>query len=327
MLLAFLLLACASKTPSSDTSETGWDRGPSPYSLDDVLRWNHVQVKGTHNSTHLEPETVVHPSHRYSHATLTDQLEVQGVRQFELDLHRTAEGELVVFHLPGIDEETTCRLFEDCLREIKSWSDNHGWHLPLLVWIEPKDDLDSAVPELSTLEGHLLEMDEVIRSVWAEERLFTPDDLRADHATLPDALAASGWPTLGELRGQIAFAMIDTGDHRTAYLDGAPALEGRALFVDSSDTSEAFAAMIKDGDDAQITEWVLEGWLVTANGSMADHEADAAAASDAGRMAAGVHALATDRAAEGDDYWLDLAPRCNPVSAPDVCVDAEVEQL
>ncbi len=340
--LALLLLATAACSSTTDpaTGDTGgdtagdtaggpWDRGDNPHGQDDLLRLNHVQVKGTHNSTHLQPDTVWDDSHRYSHPTLTEQLERDAVRQFELDVHLAEDGSWEVFHLPVIDEETTCRKLADCLGELKTWSDANGWHLPLVVWIEPKDEIDEAADGYQLIGDRLLELDAAIRAVWPDDRTFSPDDLRGEHATLPEALAADGWPLLAQVRGQAMFALLDSGAHRATYLDGAPALQGRLLFVDTQDPQEASAALIKDGSATQITDWATGGLLVTTNGSSATDSDETAQAADQQALEAGVHHLATDMSGPTDEggYWLDLAPRCNPVTAPAACLDAEVERL
>lgn len=316
----------------ADTGSVGgeapWDRGPNPHALDDVLRFDHVQVKGTHNSYHQEPANPVDDSHRYSQPTLTDQLDLHHVRQLELDLHLTEQGQWHVFHIPGIDQETSCLAFVDCLQEIRDWSDAHGWHLPITVWLEPKDDVDALVDGYQSIEGEaLLTVDDAIREVWPEERLFRSDDLRGEHDTLPAALAAEGWPTLGVLRGRILFALLDAGRHRDTYTAGASNLAGRVLFVDSSSQNDPFAALVKDGSPVEITEWVQAGFAITDNGSAADDDPVSAEAADSSILAAGVHHAATDLAAPTTPYWLDLAPRCNPVRAPAECDDAEIEKL
>jgi hypothetical protein len=75
-------------------------------SIDDDLRWNEIQVIGTHNSYHLAPQRSllemirlaagkqVAESIDYSHAPLQQQLEEYGVRQFELDLFADPKGGL-----------------------------------------------------------------------------------------------------------------------------------------------------------------------------------------------------------------------------------------
>ena len=62
--------------------------GPA-FPLDDVLRANHVQVVGTHNSYHVMTADI--PQWRYTHAPLDEQIAEQGVRQFELDAYWDAD--------------------------------------------------------------------------------------------------------------------------------------------------------------------------------------------------------------------------------------------
>jgi hypothetical protein len=283
-------------------------------------------VKGTHNSYHQEPDVLVDASMGYSQPTLTEQLDDWGVRQVELDVHLGADGQWQVFHIPTIDDRSSCPLLADCLAELKDWSDRVGWHLPLIVWIEPKDDVDALVEGLVAIGDQLDTLDDAILDVWPRSRVFTPDDLRGDHATLPEALGAGGWPVLRELRGKAIFAMIDSDAHRDTYLAPSDVLAGRVLFVDTTDASEPFAAMVKDGSPAEITAWAEAGFLITTNGSEAADDAPTATAKDTAAQDAGIHHLATDRPADdGGDYWLDLAPRCNPVTAPPACTDDEVE--
>ena len=322
--MAILLFFWACRPDVSDTG-TVWDRGPNPHALDDVLRLNHIQTKGSHNSYHLEPETVYDDSHRYSHPTLTEQLDLQ-VRQLELDLHLTEDGEWQVFHLPSIDAETTCLAFSSCLGEIKDWSDDNGWHLPITVWLEPKDDLDAVAEGLVSIGDAIASVDDEIRQVFPDARLLTPDDLRGDAASISAGLSASGWPLLGEVRGRVIFALLDTGSHRTSYLQGAPDLAGRVLFVDGT-PQEPITAFIKDGSAAEIADWSAAGFMVTSNGSTAGDGADGQQ-QDAALLEAGTHHIATDFTAPiGDAYWLDLTPRCNPVAAPASCADEELERL
>ena len=146
-LCVLLMVGCVA--PGSGVEVDPEESLKAPYlPLDDVLRLNHVQAKGTHNSYHVEPDVVFHDSHRYSHAPLDAQLRDQGVRQLELDLHYREDVGFEIFHLPGIDEVSTCVRFVDCLQEISDWSQEQPGHLPVMIWLEPKDDMDELVPSL-----------------------------------------------------------------------------------------------------------------------------------------------------------------------------------
>lgn len=339
-LLILLTCACtgkpASRADTADSADPG--PGPSPYSQDDTLRLQHVQALGTHNSTHIEPDPVIHPSHAYTHAPLTEQLEAQGVRALELDIHLHVDDGFHVFHLPNVDAETTCLRLADCLGEVRAWSEANPWHLPLMIWMEPKDeDLDLVVPEYDSFGDRHGEWEDAILDSLPRERIFTPDDLRGAHADLPTAIAAEGgWPTLGALRGKVVLSMLDGGDHRTTYLDGNPALEGRLMFVHSADPAAPHAATFKindaDGEAERVRELVQAGFLVTSNvRDGPEHDAETGAAHLAASLAAGANFLMSDRPAPVDG-WSSSIPggnpaACNPASAPAACTAAEVEAL
>ena len=328
VLAAFLAAGC-------DSSDDGDQR----YPLDDRLRFNHVQAKGTHNSYHVEPDTIFSDEHRYTHAPLDVQLADQGVRQFEIDLHLREDQGFEVFHLPLIDPDTTCRRFMDCLALTRAWSDANPGHLPIVFWLEPKDEADDPAldPEMIPIEGHYDELEAEILSVWPAERILAPDDLRRGLDTLPEAVAAHGWPTLGELRGKAIFSMLDSGEHREAYAAGSPNLNGKLMFVDASDPTDAYAAMFKINNavsDAERVRTLLEqGFVVTSNTDGVDRSDEDNAKKLAATLAAGSHFISSDLPApvDGHEYWFDMpggAPaRCNPLTAPAECTSEDVEIL
>lgn len=314
------------------------DLGPDAFRgpLDDVLRLNHVQARGTHNSYHLRPDPLFHPSHDYEHAPLDVQLSAQGVRQFELDTHAVIDGAFDVLHIPRIDPRSSCLAFRDCLATLKGWSDAHPGHLPIVVWIEPKDIGASPADGYEVSVDRMHELDGEILAVWPRSRVFAPDDLRGPHPTLPAALSAEGWPTLGRVRGHIIFSLLDREAHREAYRAGSPNLAGRLLFVNPDGPDDPAAAFFKinDGGSEAARARVAEGFIVTSNVD----SPDAPAAENASRRAAaldnGVHFLSSDlpspRAA-GDLDWLDIPggspARCNPVTAPLGCSSGALEDL
>jgi hypothetical protein len=305
------------------------------YPLDEELRFHHLQAIGTHNSYHLEPESPFDDSHRYSHAALDVQLEL-GARQFELDLHLTATGIFEVFHLPGgVDSETTCLKFTDCLQVMKNWSEEHDEHLPLMVWLEPKDeDFDWADARYQPIFGHYEALEAEVLSVWPAKKVISPDEIRGAHATLPEAIESTGWPALGALRGRIIFALLDSENHRAAYLQPAANLAGRLFFVATASTSEPSAALFKindaRSDAARIAELAAKHYLITTN-------ADSVGESDASNLNrlqasldAGAHFSSTDFIG-GEGYRAEIpggAPaRCNPRTAPVRCTAADIEAL
>lgn len=302
------------------------------WPLDDLLRLNHAQSKGTHNSYHREPEHPIDDSHRYSHASLSDQLEHQGVRQFELDLHLRANGGLEVFHLPGgLDSETSCRRFTQCLEEIEAWSTAHRDHFPIMIWLEPKDDVDWLDMDYAPLTDEYARIEADIRATLPEDRIIVPDELRGDHDTLREAILAEGWPTLAQTRGRVLFALLDTGAHRDAYLGADRSLAGKLLFVDAATTTADYASVFKINHPAAARPFVEAGFLVTSNvdGSAETDEANRARAQYA--FDNGVHYLSSDLPAptEGRGYWLEIPggspSRCNPMTAPEACQSSDIE--
>ncbi|MFN7146058.1 MAG: Ca2+-dependent phosphoinositide-specific phospholipase C, partial [Myxococcota bacterium] len=290
---------------------------PTKLALDDVLRVNHLQAEATHNSYHLAPDPYVVPEWDYSMPTLTEQLRL-GVRQLELDVHLEG-GELRVYHAIGLDDGTTCATLAACLDEVAAWSGRYPAHLPLYVQIEIKDDVggDPFVDPPA--------LDDVILAHGPAP--VTPAEVRGAHATLAEAMAAEGWPTLGETRGRAIYGLDDAGDHRDAYRARG---EG-VLFVNAAPTDpDAALAIVNDPASPDLPAVLAAGLLVRL---FADTAEDDAATSQADRdraLRAGGHWLSTDRPDDTDTIEGFAIPggtpaRCNPVTAPPECTSSAVE--
>jgi hypothetical protein len=326
-------LACSAKSSDSGVADT---RPPNPHSLDDVLGWDDLQVLGTHNSSHIQPDSPVHDSHYYTHPPLDEQLELYGVRGFELDIHLHETDGFQVFHLPNVDDQTTCLQLADCLGLLSDWSLAHPWHLPIMVWLEPKDgDLDAAVPELLRFVDRHDELEDAILDVIPRSRIFTPDDLRGDHATLPDALAADGPPTLSRLRDRFVFSMLDSSEHRDAYVAPDSALSGRLMFADG-EAGDPWAAVVKINDAVDAAETVQAmaqaGYWISSNiDDGPESTPELGAAHLEASLASGTHVLKVDRAKPADGWSSEIPggqpARCNPVTAPPECTAAELESV
>lgn len=154
------------------------DGCPPAYPRDDVLRLNHMQVLGSHNSYHLQAAPPLFEaitafseelarSLEYTHAPLPVQFAEQGIRQIELDVFADPFGglyaapvglELItgdpdarlpgmdapgfkVLHVQDIDYATTCATFVECLQQVRQWSEANPQHAPLAILVEAKDDV------------------------------------------------------------------------------------------------------------------------------------------------------------------------------------------
>src|SRR3990170_3778897 len=227
-------------------------------------------------------------SMEYTHRPFDEQLGLLGIRQVELDVFADPNGGLFavplgpifvqgypdpikpallapglkVLHTQDIDFETRCLTFVSCLQTIKAWSDANSDHLPLMVLVEAHDEAIIAPPGLPPFTvpvpfgaAALDQIDAHIRSVFADDQLVTPDDVRGHRATLEQAVLNDGWPTLNESRGRLLFAFDNTDATRDVYLAGHPSLEGRVMFT-SSPPGSPESAFVKVNDPLANQEYI-----------------------------------------------------------------------
>ena len=159
--------------------------------------------------------------------------------------------------------------------------------------------------------------------------MFAPDDLRGRSKTLPNAIRDRGWPSLDSVRGKVMFALDNEGAIRDRYLDGHPALAGRAMFATAPSLDHPAAAWFKIndpvGDFDKSRDAVRRGYLVR---TRADADTLEARRNDPARrdraLASGAQFVSTDFPAarpEFSTYRVSLpegvVARSNPVSRPD----------
>jgi hypothetical protein len=365
-----LCLATACGGSATDRADATDCSTVTAENTDDCVRLNHLQVLGTHNSYHLAPDPPLLAALGergrnldYTHRPLTEQLSQLHIRQFELDVFADPDGGryaepstlegvpgltppgpamrepgFKVLHVQDIDYRTTCETLVACLREIRDWSQANPSHVPIMILIEAKDSVPRSngfrfVEPIPFGTGELHALDTAIRSVFDDEHLITPDRVRGRHATLEEAVRTDGWPRLGDSRGRILFALDNTGEHRTRYLQGSPSLEGRVMFV-SSPAGEPSAAFMKMNEAmgeeaARIRQMVEAGYLVRTRADIPTEEARSGDTTRRDRaFASGAHYVSTDYPEEspfGSGYVARLpqaerlAARCNPVTAPAGC--------
>ena len=332
--LVAILLVMASLTGCFGIgSEDGTARGESEK---DPLRINHIQMKGTHNSYHVEPLISPTREYMYTHQNLDFQASNQGVRQFEIDVWWDVREGLRVYH-NQYDSGTTCPTFENCLSTLLSWSNENPLHHPIFIWIEPKDWPEQATEATITLElsGLLDDIENEITQFWPLNKTITPDNVRGDSESLREKIATEGWPLLEDSRGKAIFVLLARGESRNMYVQTYPGLVGARMFTLSEEASnEAAIFSLSDPIESggEISRLVSEGFIVRSRADSGGEEADN---NDMTRLevalAAGAHSISTDYPAQVDglEYWVEIPDgspsRCNPISSPDWCSSQDVE--
>jgi len=280
--------AAAGTTPAG----SGAMSGHGARRLDD-LHW-----LGTHNSYHVRPEREIIPGEPadYGHAPLDVQLSDQGVRSLELDTWNAAD--FPVFHSLIIDTGSTCPTLAQCLRIVDDWLRAHRKSQPLALFVEAKTLPVSTNPTVQQVTAQAAadlgitawdaagfdRLDTLVREAFGR-RLITPDDVRGKRATLRAAVVHDGWPTAASSRGKVFVTLIGAPAELALYRQGAPSLEGRALFTNARPTDPAAAVISRDVPDAKagIDRLVANHFIVK---TRADAEGVEARANDHARAAA-----------------------------------------
>jgi len=306
----------------------------------------------------------------YHHRTLTEQLN-GGVRQLELDIVQDPEGgrfahpkivELTkqaglpadpdfdpkhefmkpgfkTLHLGDLNQRSSCTLFVECLRAIRTWSKAHKGHVPVFVLIEDKQGKVSQLPDAVTAEPWTAAtwdaMDAEIRSVFKASEMITPDQVRGLYATLEEAVLAGGWPTLAKSRGKVMFLLYNRKS-AAGYLAGHAMMKGRVLFVNGRPGEPEAGFVEQDNGNADDIAAVLKkGYLVR---TRADFNTDQGRTNDTARrdetLKSGAQMVSTDFPASEPAPWTGytvglpdgVAARCNPVNAPQGCDSALMER-
>lgn len=374
--VALMLSALSCDPTAADVGAAGGDAWARAW-MDQSLRMNDIAAVGTHNSyklaipqAELEAMLAANPGARgldYAHRPLSEQLDA-GARQLEIDILNDPQGGryahplsalgggapvsaafaeamsrpgFKTLHMPDVDFRSSCLTFAACLSEVRAWSRAHRDHAPILIMLNAKTGDASMPGGVRPLEFDAAAWDALdaeIRSVFGDDDLITPDQVRGRHATLRDAVLAGGWPALGQARGKVFFALDEGPDKVAGYTAGRPSLQGRAMFVNTEETSPAAAYLTLNdpvGQQDRIRAAVRQGFIVR---TRADADTVEARAADAGRrtaaFASGAQYVSTDY------YWADprfpayearlpgaAAAACNPLRAAARCQGLAVEMI
>jgi len=308
----------------------------------------------------------------YTHRPLPEQFSRLGIRQIELDLFADPAGGryaaptarkllrivgkdpgpdpdaggvlrrpgLKVLHIQDMDFLSTTPTFLGGLRQVRDWSRGHPDHVPILILVELKDN---SVPGLPTRplpfdKAGLDAVDAEIRSVFAENELLTPDQVRGDAESLLAAIKSrGGWPALNSVRGRVIFALNNEGEVQESYLADHPSLRGRVMFVHVPPDHPAAAwMMVNDpiADFDQIQGLVRAGFLVR---TRADSDTAQARSNDPTRrekaLASGAQFVSTDYPEARPDlspYRVrlpgEVVARPNPVSGAGLAPGIDLER-
>lgn len=243
----------------------------------------------------------------YNHVTLFTQLEQYGIRQFELDIFHDPEGGrfynqmgldfilgqdpasgvdellepgLKLLHIPDIDYRTHHYTFKGALWQIKSWSDAHPDHFPIMILVEAKTtslldnlpwlDATETLPfDAAALDG----IDQEILEVFNEDDLILPEYVRGDHNTLNEAITSEGWPLLGDARGKVMFCFNNGGTDAELYMSGHPNLDGRVMFAQADPGADESAFLMFNESSDDFSSLVQQGYMIRTRSDVGTWEA------------------------------------------------------
>ncbi len=327
MICLLLGIGC-SKEPMPEEMETCSDKIEN-------LKINEYQTLGSHNSyrKNTQPEIVgfmnasadllpegFDPAYwDYSHESLEDQLNIYGLRSFELDVYRDPVGGLFnnrvgntfvgldpnsgeakllspglkILHFPDFDYHTHFFTFVDALEALQSWSNSNPNHLPVTILIEAKEDNPATMLPgfglTSTLDfsgSATEEIENEINMVFASDQnhILKPDDVRGSNSSLRNAITTSGWPKLSSSRGKIMFVLMARNEVIDDYIDGYPSLSGRNMFVFTDSTKDEAAFLNINDPETNLTEiqdFIDQGFIVR---TQADSDTEQARTGNYSRM-------------------------------------------
>ena len=301
------------------------------------VRINQVQFVGSHNSYKQAMsgfyravlgliDADAAKSLDYEHVPLHDQLDF-GLRKLELDVfYQPQSRTFPVGHVQVIDMSSHCLTLRACLTVVVQWSDANPQHAPIWIIFNAKDQQIDWLPAPTLFDFQAFSiMDDVLEEVMGS-RLIRPAAVKAQGASLPN------WPTLDEARGKFLLILDEGGAKRETYLND---WRQRPMFTTVGIEHPAAAVMIVNDpikDFGRIQKLVRGGFMVR---TRADANTVEARANDVKRLqaalASGAQAVSTDYYMPinpfGNNYrvWLASGERCNPVSAPPQCRQADIE--
>jgi hypothetical protein len=266
------------------------------------LKINEIQVIGSHNSYKkaILPEVYRYlakkdsmnflPRIQYEHIPVPQQLDL-GLRNLEIDVYADSKGgkyahpkilDLVqttdsfdpegkmkkpgykMIHITDIDYQTWYYTLEDCLKDLKKWSDAHPDHTPVFITLEPKD---GKANQFGTEPEHYTaklfdELDQELKKYLGKDKIITPDDIRGSYKTLNEAVLHKNWPKVKETKGKFLFVLDNNSENRDLYMKDHPSLKGRMVFTNSAPGTAEAAVLLMNDPGPEITRLVKQGYIV-----------------------------------------------------------------
>jgi len=274
------------------------------HSLNNV-KINEIQVIGSHNSYKkaILPEVYRYlfqkdtmnalPRIQYEHIPILQQLDL-GLRNLEIDVYADSKGgkyahpkilDLVkttepfdpegkmkkpgykMIHITDIDYQTWYFTLEDCLKDLKKWSDKHPDHDPVFITLEPKD---GKANQFGTEPEHYTsklfdDLDNELKKYLGKDKIIIPDDIRGSYTTLNEAVVKKNWPKVRDVKGKFLFVMDNNGENRDLYIKDHPSLKGRMIFTNSTPGTPESAVLFMNEpkkDDIVIKDLVKKGYII-----------------------------------------------------------------
>jgi hypothetical protein len=247
----------------------------------------------------------------------------------ELDVHQGTSAR-ETYHIAGIDPNSTCLMFRDCLQAIETWSDANPTHTPIFVWLEIKDDTGgSVITDLLGVESDL-------NAVFGADDLITPTWLKGTHASPRARIDAEGWPLLSEAQGRVMFIVLNRDEHAQEYTHDFMHLDDRLMFANATAAQFDLPWVVVtklEGDLAQPDVAVAheKNLLIATNVCAVDKDDSECTTRNMSAVQSGFHMLKDDLPfmVSGRSYVLTLpggSPGCNPVTATPACDAATLEE-
>lgn len=232
----------------------------------------------------------------YAHIPLESQLDL-GLRNLELDVFHDPQGGrysnpkgleiirsdggeipvydptnalskpgLKLFHVQDLDFQSHYLLFADALKALKTWSEQHPTHTPVIILINAKDGNIPGTREVLPFTSTALDsIDLEIRTHLGREHLITPDMVKGEFPDLESAVLAGNWPELEKVKGKFLFVLDENEEKTDRYLLAKPGLKNAVLFVNKKEGNPNAGFRIINNakkEEAYIRSLVKKGYMI-----------------------------------------------------------------